>query len=624
MLGPFGETLVVDWGLAKVIGRDRAGTATTDEPTLQPASAGSQAETVAGTALGTPGYMSPEQAAGRLDDLGPASDVYSLGATLYAVLAGRAPFEGADLGEVLRQAQRGDFPPPRQVQPRAAAALDAVCRKAMALSPGARYSTPLALAAEVERWLADEPVHAYRDPLAVRLVRWGRRHQQLVAGGTALLLTAVLALAVGLGAVERQRKQTAAAKEQAEEHFTLAKEAVDHYLTAVAEDQRLKEKDLFALRQKLLETAVPFYERFAQAKAGDPEQEAARGRAYFRLGQVRAQMGEREAALADYEQMRSIFARLVADSPAVPQYRQNLAAGHTNLGILLRDLGKRPEAEEEYRRALALRDKLATDFPTLPAYRQDLAGSHTNLGNLLANLGKRPEAEAHSRRAIALQEQLAADCPIVPKYCQELAGSYGNFGRLPRERGEAAASLPWFDKARAALRSVLEKEPRLLTARRSLRNVHMGRAQALNSLGRHTEAVAEWEQTLALNDDKPLDRGFRVRQYWSLARAGQPAAAVAAVEELLQSGNAASGAIYDASCVCAVAAAQAAKAAPPHTSSLRAEQYALRSVELLRQAVQTGYKDVAHIKKDTDLDALRPRPDFQHLLAGLEAKAPGK
>src|SRR5262249_3359697 len=92
MLGRYGETLVVDWGLAKAVGRpDRAPNG--DEPTLRPSSGEGQA-TQLGAALGTPAFMSPEQAAGRLDLLGPASDIYSLGATLYCLLTGRAPFEG--------------------------------------------------------------------------------------------------------------------------------------------------------------------------------------------------------------------------------------------------------------------------------------------------------------------------------------------------------------------------------------------------------------------------------------------------------------------------------------------------------------------------------------------------
>src|SRR5262249_1328593 len=94
MLGKFGETLVVDWGLAKVVGRPE-GEVAGEEVTLRPSS-GDGVATVAGTAVGTPAYMSPEQAAGRLDLLGPASDVYSLGATLYHLLTGQTPFRGDD------------------------------------------------------------------------------------------------------------------------------------------------------------------------------------------------------------------------------------------------------------------------------------------------------------------------------------------------------------------------------------------------------------------------------------------------------------------------------------------------------------------------------------------------
>jgi serine/threonine-protein kinase len=116
LLGPYGETLVVDWGLAKIVGRDEpVANDPTAEPTLRPPSASGTGDTVPGTALGTPAYMSPEQAEGRLDLLGPASDVYSLGATFYVVLTGRAPFDGSDAAEVLPKVQRGDFAPPRSI-----------------------------------------------------------------------------------------------------------------------------------------------------------------------------------------------------------------------------------------------------------------------------------------------------------------------------------------------------------------------------------------------------------------------------------------------------------------------------------------------------------------------------
>ena len=111
LLGPYGETLVVDWGLAKVVG---GGVASLDatEPTLRPSPPGVASETQPGSAIGTPAYMSPEQAAGRLDQVGPASDVFSLGAVLYTILTGQAPFDGDSIAEVLLRVQEGRFLPP--------------------------------------------------------------------------------------------------------------------------------------------------------------------------------------------------------------------------------------------------------------------------------------------------------------------------------------------------------------------------------------------------------------------------------------------------------------------------------------------------------------------------------
>src|SRR5262249_41244238 len=139
-------------------------------------------------------------------------------------------------------------------------------------------------------------------------------------------------------------------------------------------------------------------------------------------------------------------------------------------------------------------------------------------------------------------------------------------------------------------------------------------------LGRHAEAAADWEEVLALNDEKPRDGWLRLQLALSLARAGRHAQATAAVE-LLPSGNADSDTLYGAARVYALAAAQAAKEAPPNTSSLYAERCARRAVTLLLQAVRKGHKDAAQLKKDSDLDPLRQRADFQELLRALDAKA---
>jgi serine/threonine-protein kinase len=206
ILGSYGETLVVDWGLAKPTGRGVKEGGGVEE-TLRPASAADSAPTRLGSVLGTPGYMSPEQAAGRLEELGPASDVYSLGATLYCLLTGKAPFEGRDVGEVLRKVQKGEFPPPRQVKREVPPALEAVCLKAMALRPQDRYPTARALADDIEKWLADEPVSAWREPLRLRAGRWARRHQTGVAACAAGLLVALLAGGAGAWWLDRQRTE---------------------------------------------------------------------------------------------------------------------------------------------------------------------------------------------------------------------------------------------------------------------------------------------------------------------------------------------------------------------------------------------------------------------------------
>ena len=231
MLGRYGETLVVDWGLAKPLGRcfpqherpetavfrtdldpdgEEDRTVTLDaraveppgaqprrdihetylERPLMPPSVGRSSQTIAGSRVGTPSFMSPEQAAGHIDQLGPASDIYSLGATLYNILTGRPPFVGSDISKTIARVVHGDFPPPRRVKPAVPRALEGIVLKAMALQPSDRYSSAKSLGEDIEHWMADEPVLAYRDPwygaagavCAPPQDRGGRPHRALGRG----------------------------------------------------------------------------------------------------------------------------------------------------------------------------------------------------------------------------------------------------------------------------------------------------------------------------------------------------------------------------------------------------------------------------------------------------------
>ena len=210
MLGKYGETLLVDWGLAKPAGqveRDES----RDETLLRPRSGSGAAMTQMGSAIGTPAYMSPEQAEGKLDDLGPASDVYSLGATLHYLLTGKPPVEANSVGEVLQRVRQGQITAPRDLDPGVPKALDAVCGKAMALRPGDRYSSPQELSNEIERYLADEPVQAFREPPIVRLRRWARKHPAVVASSVAAAVVLLLALGI-IASLQARHRQVLAVK----------------------------------------------------------------------------------------------------------------------------------------------------------------------------------------------------------------------------------------------------------------------------------------------------------------------------------------------------------------------------------------------------------------------------
>jgi serine/threonine-protein kinase len=430
MLGNYGETLLIDWGLAKSVGRSEA--AQDGEATLRPSSPDAeQVATRLGSAVGTPAFMSPEQAAGRLDQLGPASDIYSLGATLYALLTGRAPFAG-ESAEILRRAQQGDLVPPRQVKADVPAALEAACLKAMALRPEQRYRTALELAADVEHWLADEPVSAWREPLAVRGRRWLKRHRVLVMAAVTALLVGTLSLAAAtvlLSAVndelrlanEREteaRQQAEAAQQEeaktrrlAQANFEMANQAAEDYLFKVVEDHRLKERDLTELRQKLVVSAADFYTRFIAARQSDPTLRLMLGRAHLNLGMLKRELSQTEEAVQELRQAQDLLRELVAEAPGNPEYRFYLCRAGNELCRGYEHLNRLDDMARVLQSNLPLCERLAKEHPQDRRYRKVEEHCVRLQGRLLSLQGHKDRAESYRRRALALQRQIAKDYP---------------------------------------------------------------------------------------------------------------------------------------------------------------------------------------------------------------------
>ncbi len=195
VLGRFGETFLVDWGLAKRLAQPEAQLATSSPHSPLEGEGAMQSCSM----IGTPAYSSPEQANGDMDMLGPPSDVYGLGATLYHLLTGCAPFEG-DVSKIAAEIRKGIFPTPRSIRRKIPRALEAVCLKAMSLRPEDRYPSARALVEEIERWQANEPTSAWREPWPLRTWRFMKRHRKWF-GAAFVIASICTVLTCGAGTV---------------------------------------------------------------------------------------------------------------------------------------------------------------------------------------------------------------------------------------------------------------------------------------------------------------------------------------------------------------------------------------------------------------------------------------
>jgi serine/threonine-protein kinase len=505
VLGPFGETLVVDWGLAKNVrtpDSDRA--AASDTAVLDAA----ETPTQHGAILGTPAYMSPEQAAGQGEELGPASDVYSLGATLYVLLTGAAPFQGWHVPEILDQVKRADFLPPRQRNKDIPRALEAICLKAMARQPEQRYATPLALAADVEHWLADEPVHAWREPWPTRLRRWSTRHRTLVAVGAAGAGVALVSLATATlllnAANRRERDAHALAEEQrgqATQNFQLARQAVDQYCRQVAQDPRLREHDLEELRTGLLRTAAQFCDEFVRHRSDDPDVLADQGRAYLLLGFITEQTGAAPEAVAHYQKARIIFAELARAQPAVADYRRHLASSHDHLGTLFGATGQPASAREEYTESRDLREELVRTHPGEADYQDDLAASHHLLG--MWYMGERQWDRAREELAacIKLRTELLRAHPGFFTYQAGLAEARVNLVKVYHQLGQPDRAEEELSQVLATWEELARAHPTDNIVRSDLATSYNNLAILYAGLHRADQAESYYKKALELREE---------------------------------------------------------------------------------------------------------------------------
>jgi eukaryotic-like serine/threonine-protein kinase len=500
MLGKYGETLVVDWGLARV--GAQSGDSTSKEPPLG-ISSDSSAHTVAGSAFGTPGFMSPEQAEGRLDLLGPATDVYSLGATLYPLLTGRAAFPDDDRDVRLEKTRRGEFARPREIAPGVPKALEAICLKAMALKPEDRYGSIKSLSEDVKQWLADEPVTAYRESRVERARRWSRKHRTLATTVAAMLLLGLIGSAAFGAVLTAKNRDLANQRRRAEDREQQAIDAVKRFRDAVADEPTLKNSpELEPLRKKLLKEPLAFFQNLREQLQADkdtrPEALERLAKAVFELASLTDVIGDKPDALRSYREVRAIMERLARQNPTVIAHQSDLAKSHNSIGNLLRETGKTAEALAAYEQACAIQERLARENPTVTEFQRDLAGSNNNIGVVLNSTGKSAEALAALEQARAIRERLARENPAVTEFQSDLAASNNNIGNLLSDTGKPAEALDAYERARVIQERLARENPAVAEFQSDLAATTQNIGILLSDTGQPAKAPAFYERARAI------------------------------------------------------------------------------------------------------------------------------
>jgi serine/threonine-protein kinase len=535
LLGPYGETLVVDWGLAKVVGRDGSRTAGT-EGTLRPGSGSSSGETLPGSAVGTPAYMSPEQAAGQLDRISPATDVYSLGATLYHLLTGQSPFPDNDVPAVLSRVQRGDFTPTHAVRPDVPRPLEAVCLKAMALEPESRYRSPRELADEIEQWLAGEPVAAWPEPWSARAKRWIARRRTLVTAACVAAVVTIAALG-GITALQvRSNQELSAANEalrdaqtRAEGRVDLALRAIERFREAVEHNLDVKNRpELAPLRKDLLQAPLDFYHQLKSdietSRRPESGASARLAQALSGLASIMAQIDSQPRAITAFEEAIDVLERLAAERPNVAAHRADLARSTLRLGSIQFYTGRLNDALTSLKRSVALWQVLCRDQPSEPSYRAELARGESALGSLKRSAGHRDEALPHYEQSLAIRQELAAAYPDVVAYRVDLAQTYFNLGLLDLDYGRVSAAQANLEQARDLQEQLARQNPTIVDARSDLAITYRFLGDLHGNHGRPAEAQAcynaarpIWE---ALARDYPSVTMYRAGFAWNTAALG--------------------------------------------------------------------------------------------------------
>ena len=522
-----------------------------------------------GALVGTPEYMSPEQAGFNNLDIDTRTDVYSLGVLLYELLSGQTPvdrksLQKAAIFEILRIVRDVDAPllsaklssidtlpsvaANRKTEPKKLATefrgeLDWVLNKALEKDRTRRYSTANGLASDIQRYLSNEIVEARPASTYYTLQKLFKRNKgRVLAAGLVLLslVAGIVGTTWGLLRAEQRRVQaeTARAEEATQRGIAQANEAkallakqeeTRQRAIAEAEKQRAIEsrnRALDALRattgedvEKLigekkalspnerayLEAIAKRWQLFSTQEGNDQLSRSISGEGHLRVAHLWDQLGRREDALLEHEQAEKIYRELVEEFPKVSDYTQDLATCCNNLGLVLDHLGRRVEALAKLRVGLSINKKLTEDFPDQADYRRSLAGNYHNMAIVSDELGNKTEALESYLQGLEIEEALVKEFPDQPVYRSRVAVSRSNLGALLVSMGQHLQAQEHYDQALSIREKLVADFPTQTEYFEQLSTSYNNYGNLLDALGRSEEAVKRYRSAVSIKQKLVAD-----------------------------------------------------------------------------------------------------------------------
>lgn len=315
---------------------------------------GASGLTQTGGLAGTLRYMSPEQVMAQRGLVDHRTDIYSLGVTLYELLALAPAFEATDRPALLQQIVQDDPVPLRQRNKAIPVDLETIILKAMAKEPASRYANAQQMADDLRRYLEHRPILARRPMLWETVAKWTRRHRGVAAAALVVVTLAAIGFGVSTALVVREQWRTQAAYEslareqaktqaayeaearqrsRAEHHARQAREVVD-FITEVSEEELADKPELWGVRRMLLAAALDYYREFIDHSQADPSLTAQLVASHVRVAAILDEIGSKADALAALQRARDLQEKQLRKDPMMPELQRGFFSIYSRLDLL--------------------------------------------------------------------------------------------------------------------------------------------------------------------------------------------------------------------------------------------------------------------------------------------------